>query len=69
MALLNLTEHNKALINLTLPNKALISLTLPTKALFNPGERRDGRYRGEEELCLVRGDVDFGRIGQMFARN
>ncbi len=58
-----------ALLNLTLPNKALISLTLPTKALFNPGERRDGRDRGEEELRLVRGDVDFGRIGQMFARN
>ncbi len=48
---------------------ALLNLTLPTKALFNPGERRDGRDRGEENLRLVRGDVDFGRIGQMFARN
>jgi hypothetical protein len=58
-----------ALLNLTLPNKALINLTLPNKALFNPGERRDRRDRGKEGLRLVRGDVDFGRIGQMFARN
>ena len=58
-----------ALLNLILPNKALINLTLPTKALFNTGERRDGRDRGEEDLPLVRGNVDVGRIGQMFARN